>query len=63
MSTQMLKVDVIKREKWKITVSLDAKVWDSLVEEYQEQAEFSANKKNLELEAQKSLTSWYGLTI
>jgi hypothetical protein len=36
---------------------LDAKVWDSLVEEYQEQADFSANKKNLEMEAQESLAS------
>jgi hypothetical protein len=40
-----------------VTVSLDAKVWDSLVEDYQEQSDFSANQKNLEDEAKKSLAS------
>jgi len=63
MATSSLQIDVIKREKWKITVSLDAKVWDRLVEEHQENLDFSANQKDLEHEAQKSLASWSGLTI
>ena len=57
MATTSLQIDVIKREKGKITVSLDAKVWDHLVEEYQENLDFSANQKDLEHEAKKSLAS------